>query len=103
MRVNSAPFNVSATPCVFVPVSDEPLPYVPTEYETEYVGTASQFAVNVTLPFAVDVRFLKHTFPVAPFMHLVDGLLIVVDGLEPVPHFAVDVLSPLVTVQPANV
>ena len=62
-----------------------------------------QFAVNVTVPPDAAVRLLKYTLPLSPFTHFVDVLLIADAGLELVPHFAVEVLSPLVTVQPANV
>ena len=61
-----------------------------------------QFAVSVTLP-SVERRFLKYTLPEGPFAHFVLALEIEVEGLDVVPHFAVEVSSPLDTVHPVNV
>ena len=66
-------------------------------------GTAVQFAVSVIDPPAVAVKFLKETLPVAPLTHLAEELVSDVDGEAVVPHFAVDVFNPLVTVQPVKV
>ena len=69
---------------------------------SEMVAFGVQFAVSVTLPL-VERRFLKNTFPVAPFTHFVLELVSRQASDPGSPHQAVDVSSPLVTVHPANV
>ena len=62
-----------------------------------------QFALSVTAPFATDVRLRNQTSPDAPLTHFVVELVSGVEGEDVLPHFAVLVFSPLVTVHPVNV
>ena len=65
--------------------------------------TGLQFAVSITLPLALGVKFLNHTSPATPFRHFCEVLAMLdIWPEDDVPYFAVPVFSPLDTVHPAN-